>query len=393
MTERPYTDVAVIMRCERIDNRWQPWRWSLAEVVMHDPAFGTEPRQLLSDEREQRWMFPGFRVELFRDDAEGYHLNVESPARAGSCCGAWTKTMVAMPRLARPVEVSLSYHEAGPLAGCARNGGASARAAGGAGGAAGLVAENYQPEPKRRKRPDSFQPLQDRFGNPASVSTEKHRGEVAVADGFLGRWSRRKQEVREGKPVQDPAPPVPQAPVPAGVNAPAPLAAQPAAAPVPPEPAARRCPRCKTHSRCPSIPISSPSPAVRWWRLRCATLDEEALHRPHFNVMDGWTSTSTTTPARPAARCHAQGNGQRAVHGAGGRRAGKKPSAAGQAAALPGGMTERLPHPWNPCAIGSATGQDVAQSGYAQLFLARTGKRRLVPRGSLRRLPQPAHRT
>ena len=78
MTERPYTDVAVIMRCERIDNRWQPWRWSLAEVVMHDPAFGTEPRQLLSDEREQRWMFPGFRVELFRDDAEGYHLDRKS---------------------------------------------------------------------------------------------------------------------------------------------------------------------------------------------------------------------------------------------------------------------------------------------------------------------------
>jgi hypothetical protein len=39
-----------------------------------------------------------------------------------------------------------------------------------------FVAEHYQPEPKRRKRPDSFQPLQDRFGNPASVSTEKHRG-------------------------------------------------------------------------------------------------------------------------------------------------------------------------------------------------------------------------
>ena len=35
MTERPYTDVAVIMRCEHIDNRWQPWRWSLAEVVIN----------------------------------------------------------------------------------------------------------------------------------------------------------------------------------------------------------------------------------------------------------------------------------------------------------------------------------------------------------------------
>ena len=32
---------------------------------------------------------------------------------------------------------------------------------------------HYQPEPKRRKRPDSFRPLTDRFGNPASVSTGK----------------------------------------------------------------------------------------------------------------------------------------------------------------------------------------------------------------------------
>eukprot|EP01041_Mallomonas_annulata_P020355 gene20355-40095_t len=78
--ERPYTDVAVIMRCEHIDNRWQPWRWSLAEVVIHEPTFGTEPRPLIQGEREQRWLFPGFRVELFRDDAEGYHLNLTSPA-------------------------------------------------------------------------------------------------------------------------------------------------------------------------------------------------------------------------------------------------------------------------------------------------------------------------
>lgn len=39
-----------------------------------------------------------------------------------------------------------------------------------------FVDEHYQPEPKRRKRPDNFRPLQDRFGNPASVSTEKTRG-------------------------------------------------------------------------------------------------------------------------------------------------------------------------------------------------------------------------
>jgi len=31
-------------------------------------------------------------------------------------------------------------------------------------------------EVKRRRRPDSFKPLQDRFGNPAAVSTTKWRG-------------------------------------------------------------------------------------------------------------------------------------------------------------------------------------------------------------------------
>ena len=35
---------------------------------------------------------------------------------------------------------------------------------------------HYQPEPKKRKRPESFKALQDRFGQPASISTEKKYG-------------------------------------------------------------------------------------------------------------------------------------------------------------------------------------------------------------------------
>jgi len=38
------------------------------------------------------------------------------------------------------------------------------------------VQAHYMIEPKRRKRPESFRPLVDRFGNAASVSTEKKRG-------------------------------------------------------------------------------------------------------------------------------------------------------------------------------------------------------------------------
>jgi hypothetical protein len=36
-----------------------------------------------------------------------------------------------------------------------------------------FVDEHHVAEPKRRKRPESFRSLTDRFGNPASISTEK----------------------------------------------------------------------------------------------------------------------------------------------------------------------------------------------------------------------------
>ena len=184
MTERPHTDVAVIMRCERIDNRWQPWRWSLGEVVMNDPAFGAAPRQLLNDEREQRWLFPGFRVELFRDDAEGYHLSLSSPAPCWFVM--WRRdedTGTGELPLARPVAVSLSYHDAGRWLDAQETVEQVPAPPEVVEAMHAFVAEHYQPEPKRRKRPESFLSLQDRFGNPASVSTEKRRGRGAGEEG------------------------------------------------------------------------------------------------------------------------------------------------------------------------------------------------------------------
>ena len=58
------------MRREHLNNRWQPWRWSLGEVVPHEDVFGTTPRLLRQSEAEEHWLFPGFAVELFRDGPE-----------------------------------------------------------------------------------------------------------------------------------------------------------------------------------------------------------------------------------------------------------------------------------------------------------------------------------
>ena len=80
---RPALVVAVVMRRERIQgpmSRWQPMRWVLADVVPNEASFGVEPRLLSRTDDEERWLHPGIVVELFRDDAEGYYLNVSTDA-------------------------------------------------------------------------------------------------------------------------------------------------------------------------------------------------------------------------------------------------------------------------------------------------------------------------
>lgn len=152
-THRPAVQVAVVMEREAAPNVWEAWRFRLVDVVPSEPAFGTVPRVLRDDGKLQRKLFPGFTLELFRDEAEGYHLNLVSGSPVWFV--VW-RTDDEDPSLAWPETVSLSYTEAGrwldaqervdnvPLP-------------------ADLVAwlqaytdEHYRPEPKKRRRPQSF---------------------------------------------------------------------------------------------------------------------------------------------------------------------------------------------------------------------------------------------
>lgn len=173
-------DVAVVMRKARIVgamSRWQTWRWVLDDVVPNEPGFGQAPRLLYRDEAQERWLHPGYTVRLFKDDAEGYVLNATSPAPCWFVL--WRMHEPASPSeapIARPEIVTLSYHDAGRWL--------DAQETVEQVPAPGFVVDwlnifirtHYVPEPKRRKRPVSFQSLQDRFGNPASVSTLKSYG-------------------------------------------------------------------------------------------------------------------------------------------------------------------------------------------------------------------------
>jgi hypothetical protein len=177
MSERPSKEVAVVMRRERLANRWQPWRWALEDVVPHEAAFGTEPRLLVRDDDGERWLHPGFTVELFRDDAEGYYLNVTTPAPCWFVLWRMEEAAgLAAEPIARPAMVTLSYHDAGRWLDAQETVEQVPAPPEVVEWLRAFAQAHYAMEPKQRRRPQSFRPLQDRFGNPVSITTDKKFG-------------------------------------------------------------------------------------------------------------------------------------------------------------------------------------------------------------------------
>ena len=162
------------MRRERIDNPWQPWRWNLADVVPQEVEFGSEPRLLLKDAQEECWLHPGMRVELHLGDAEGYYLNATTEL---PCFWVvWRmeeEAQLAEEPVAVPQIVTLSYHDAGRWLDAQETVEQLPAPTQIVEWLRAFVDQHHTPEPKRRQRPQSFQSLQDRFGNPVRVSTNK----------------------------------------------------------------------------------------------------------------------------------------------------------------------------------------------------------------------------
>ena len=190
MSVHAVSQMAVLMRREAVQGamaRWQSHRWVLADVVPQEPGFGEAPRCLRQTEDEALWLYPGWQLELFSDDAEGYWLNLTSPTP--SFFVMWRlqdengKEPGQGPR-AVPQALSLSYHDAGRWLDAqetVENVPASPEVVA---RLQAFIDAFYVPEVKRRQRPQSFRGLTDRFGQPASVSTaDKRRGQGgAVGD-------------------------------------------------------------------------------------------------------------------------------------------------------------------------------------------------------------------
>ncbi len=108
-THRPHVDVAVVVERVAAPNQWEDWNFRIAEVIPDEGAYGKEPRKLHDDGKHSRWLYPGFRLELFPDECKGYFLNLTSGKPAWFV--AW-RIDEKDPSMADVIDVSVSYIEA-----------------------------------------------------------------------------------------------------------------------------------------------------------------------------------------------------------------------------------------------------------------------------------------
>lgn len=147
--------VAVIMHRTPLANRWQPFQWKPADISADPLLAGSTQRCLRDDESDTQWLFGGFDVKLFRDEAEGYFLNVSAPQPCWFIM--WRMEDIDGREIAIPKHVTLSYNEAARL----MDGGEQVDTLPAAPAIverlSAFVQEYYRPEPKKKRRKPSFE--------------------------------------------------------------------------------------------------------------------------------------------------------------------------------------------------------------------------------------------
>jgi hypothetical protein len=143
----------VVMQKRILANRWQRESWQAVAIVPDPSGEAPELRQLLEGPDVEQWLHTGFIIELFRDEAENYYLNVS----AGEPCVfvMWrnddTENGMAMPKA-----VTMSYGEAARMMDAGEQVDNVPMPADLREWVEGFVRQHYRPEPKKRVRPPSF---------------------------------------------------------------------------------------------------------------------------------------------------------------------------------------------------------------------------------------------
>jgi hypothetical protein len=169
--EKPSFSLAVVMQRRLSASRWQSEFWEPLSVLAGYQGAG-EPRLLVEDAGMQQWLHPGFTLELHRDEAEGYYLNVSAPnprvfvfwrleeeRQGGEADGKGGGGARGV-----PLQVTVSFNEAGRWLDGGHSVDGVAMPPEVFAWTGEYVEQNYRPEPKKRIKPRSFVHPKDRVG-------------------------------------------------------------------------------------------------------------------------------------------------------------------------------------------------------------------------------------
>ncbi len=154
-TERASKRLAVIMQRRALHSRWQSETWEpvgvLADFAEEGPA-----RVIVEDGDTTHWLHPGFKVELRRDEADGYYMNMTTDQP--SVFILWRMEA----ELAVPQYATVSYAEAARWMDAGEHVDRVPMPQAFTAWVSGYVERNYKPEPKKKRRPQSFRHPKDR---------------------------------------------------------------------------------------------------------------------------------------------------------------------------------------------------------------------------------------
>jgi len=154
--KHPSISLAVIMERLALDNKWCSEKWEAKGVIPDTSGGNKEWRVIFKDARQKQILFPGFDVTLYKDEAEGYYLNLSSPL---------PKVFIAWrlkENLAVPYIVTVSYNEAARWMDSNEHVDGVPMPPDIADWLGDYLNRNYKPERKKRQYPQSFIPPERR---------------------------------------------------------------------------------------------------------------------------------------------------------------------------------------------------------------------------------------
>lgn len=139
-------NVKVTLKQEKLISPWQAYKWVVDQVLPWDDDRGINAD--LADAHAKR-----LTVHVFQDSLQGYFLNLDAPEPKIFVCVRARESWEEAPEI---FSATLSYEEAASWMDSSEEVQSVPMPVPIARWLAELVSEKFQPEPKRRRRPQSF---------------------------------------------------------------------------------------------------------------------------------------------------------------------------------------------------------------------------------------------